>query len=303
MFMYAAGLSAATRLNTELKLGMWGLKAVKADRQYQLSCFPAITEKAASWKDLLRLCPGQLLTNLFLYKPVRRRHIFRRAALKFLRLLSIDTCERRLPSREKRPFPYLSRFQRVYFTPNDYHEFHRIVDDTILLGFWANAGYFENVEGLLRKKFTFSQECFDEELLHKVITCNSVALHVRRGDKVNNKSFKPSTIPYLKASLEKISSLTHKPVFFVFSDGMDWCKETLPKLSDAEFHFIEGHTPPQDMAIMTKCKHVIVAPSHFSWWGAWLNDNPGKIIITPYSDTEAFSRTAENTQVFYCPID
>ena len=166
MFMYAAGLSVAARLNTELKLGTWGFKAnARADRPWSLSCFPAITEERASWKDLLRLCPGQLLTNLFLYKPVKKYHIIRRAILKLLKLARLDTCRDLLFSSEKKPFPHLSRFQRVYFASSDYEEFHRVPDDTIIIGIWVNSRYFENIPDLVRKKFTFSPECFDQEVI------------------------------------------------------------------------------------------------------------------------------------------
>ena len=114
-----------------------------------------------------------------------------------------------------------------------------------------------------------------------------MALHVRRGDKLNTFSQAPTTKDYYRLAIDKIYELTSKPEFFVFSDELDWCREFLPQVrSDAILHFIDGQTPPQDMALMTKCKHVITAPSTFSWWGAWLNENPDKIIIapkTPYS--------------------
>ena len=36
-----------------------------------------------------------------------------------------------------------------------------------------------------------------------------------------------------------------------------------------------------DFNLFRYCKHFIVGPSSFHWWGAWLNNNPDKICIRP----------------------
>ena len=200
--------------------------------------------------------------NLLHRKPVRRYHILRR----IIRKIAVKF----LPERET-------------YAPS-WQEFTNIHDNMYISGWWESEKFFKNIADVVRKKFTFAPECFDPVLSRKVRSCNSVAVHVRRSDKVNHSSFYASDEEYIRKALEKISALTDDPEFFVFSDDINWCRENLPKIYEAHYNFIEGQTPPQDMALMTICKHVIMAPSTFSWWGAYLNDNPKKIIIAPGSD-------------------
>ena len=64
--------------------------------------------------------------------------------------------------------------------------------------------------------------------------------------------------------------------FLVFSDDLDWCRQTF-KGDNVDFSM--GRSPAQDMILMSKCNHNVVANSMFSWWGAWLNENPDKKVI------------------------
>lgn len=65
--------------------------------------------------------------------------------------------------------------------------------------------------------------------------------------------------------------------FLVFSDDIEWCKNS-PLFKDCEF--FHG-TELEDMNMMASCEHNIIANSSYSWWAAWLNKNPNKIVVAP----------------------
>ena len=66
--------------------------------------------------------------------------------------------------------------------------------------------------------------------------------------------------------------------FIIFSDDPDWCRNEFFGenyiISDLGDAYIE-------LCAMSLCDHNIIANSSFSWWGAWLNNNPNKIVISP----------------------
>ena len=265
MFMYAAGLSTAHRLNTELKLGAWHFNIYsRPDRTYQLSCFQAITETNATFSDMLKVCPRIAFLMLIKGKrPIKKKHIFRRILRKIL-LKSV---------------PSKGRYGAVWgsYSP----DFESIPDNTYICGYWESERIFADIKDIIRTKFIFAPECFNPELSERINSCNAVAIHVRRGDKVTGDLFICSQEDYIRQAIAKMNSLTENPEYFVFSDDIEYCRKVLPQIYDTHYTFIDGQSPAQDMALMTLCKHTIVAPSTFSWWGAWLNKNPDKIIIAP----------------------
>ena len=295
MFMYAAGLASALRLNTELVLDTSSFHASlpasssRDDRPYQLSCFPSITERTASLMDVWKMSPGVAVLNAIISRPIKKYHLFRRIVRKAITLLNLAPVGyhywmkiHSMKHPEDVPFPYPYKFSRIYIQNRAYKDkFSEIPDNTYLTGYWESEDYFAEYADVVRKKFRFASECFDPELSERVRACNSVAVHVRRGDKVRDDDSQASNLPYLKHAMKKIAGMTDNPEFFVFSDDMDWCRVNLSKAHETDYHFIDGQTPAQDMALMSICKHVIMGPSTFSWWAAWLNDNPNKIVIAP----------------------
>lgn len=154
-----------------------------------------------------------------------------------------------------------------------------------LQGYFQDPKIFENIRSIIISRLQFPKLPRQfSDIEKKISSTNAVSLHVRRGDYLDEKineyhGILPLT--YYQKSVKIISEKTKNPHFFIFSDDVDWCKDS--------FNFIEHKTVISDrnaphwvdMYLMTKCNHHIIANSTFSWWGAWLNENEDKIVIAP----------------------
>lgn len=162
-------------------------------------------------------------------------------------------------------------------------------DQAYLDGFWQSEQYFDSVAQIICEDLALKTPISGElkTLADQIkATPNSVSLHVRRGDYVSN----PVTTAfhgicgvewYTQAASMMQERLTN-PTFFVFSDDYEWAKANLRFQSNAVF--IKPSPDGQecnDLHVMSLCQNNIIANSSFSWWGAWLNTNPNKIVIAP----------------------
>lgn len=166
--------------------------------------------------------------------------------------------------------------------------FNLISNNTLLEGYWQSEIYFYEHKKIIRELFKFRNSIEDTDLYHEIIKNNSVSVHVRRGDYANNEVINSvhglCTLEYYIQAFQIISSKIPNPVFYIFSDDMDWTKNSLNILNkNYNIIYIDKHksNPSEDMRFMSYCNHNIIANSSFSWWGAWLNNNSKKIVISP----------------------
>ena len=170
--------------------------------------------------------------------------------------------------------------------------------NVFLKGLWQSEKYFDKYKTDIRHTFRCKEDVIKsfKDVVEKMNQQHSVALHIRRGDylaKVSLQVLGLVPIEYYKKSIALLSSKINDPVFYIFSDDIGWARENL-KIDSAVFvsgsitkHHIE------DLYLMSRCKHNIIANSSFSWWGAWLNNNPNKIIIAP---RKWFNKGPKDTQ-------
>ena len=157
-----------------------------------------------------------------------------------------------------------------------------------LEGQWGNEKYFENAKEIIKQCFTFKEPLDDinQTEAKKFSDQNSVSVHIRRGDYISSESdfVDLSGSDYYSKAFNFLNKTTENPVFYIFSDDIEWCRENFGWLTNYVHFFIKGNEGPKsykDMHLMSLCKHNIIANSTFSWWGAWLNNNPNKIVICP----------------------
>ena len=156
-------------------------------------------------------------------------------------------------------------------------------------GYWQSEKYFQSIDKEIREIFKFKVPLQEENLkiAEQMQAESSVSIHIRRGDYVTNPSSAKlhggvCDLEYYKRAINLIKSRISNPSFYIFSDDKDWVKENIRiegKLTYVNWNF--GEDSYKDMQLMSLCKHNIIANSSFSWWGAWLNPNPDKIVIAP----------------------
>jgi Glycosyl transferase family 11 len=167
---------------------------------------------------------------------------------------------------------------------NFYPDILKIKDDCYLSGVWQSEKYFKDSENIIRKELTLKNKLSIEAAhwIEKIGRCNSVSLHIRRGDYVDNpKVNQLYAMEYYTVAIELISQKISNPVFFIFSDDMTWVKNNF-EINRPSFYVSDKKIPDyEELIIMSTCKHSVIANSSFSWWGAWLNKNPSKMVLTP----------------------
>ncbi len=182
-----------------------------------------------------------------------------------------------------------------------YLQNRKIKKNALLFGSWQDEKYFADVKEQVRDTLIFP-EFTDEKniLLSEALKENeSVSVHVRRGDFVGNSMFTDVfSDGYYDRAIKYIKEKVKNPKFIVFSDDTEWCKINMPELQDAEYvSWNTGENSFRDIQLMSLCKHNIIANSTFSWWGAWLNANPGKIVVCPKN---ALINSERYNEAFVC---
>ena len=246
LFQYAVGRALALHHRLPLKLDLTIFKTYKLHR-YLLDQF-AIQADIATEDEIIKL-KGR---NNVLFSALRKAGLVKRKS-------------------------YLKEKRSSYFDASVFKN-----DDVYLDGYWQNELYFSDIREELLRDLTSISSMSELGVVYMegIKKSNSVSLHVRRGNYLNLKNFNVLDINYYMKAVEYMRKNVEKPTFYIFSDDLEWCKNSLGFLDNCIF-VDSTKTEIDDLKLMSFCKHNIIANSSFSWWGAWLNQNCKKTVIAP----------------------
>lgn len=257
MFQYAAGRALARRLGGELLVDRTWLESdeqlFETRRHYELDAFRLQARSASP----------ELVSKLEQRSNSRLNRLCRRLGLAASPVV-------------------LSEAGHVFDA-----RIEAISGDVLLAGYWQSEKYFVHYADEIRSEFEFDEAPSDRsrELIEQMGAANSLSLHVRRGDYVSSEATSRfhglMPIAYYRDAVQAVIERTGPVEIFVFSDDIDWCKRGL-EIPGQRLHYVDHNTRgSEDMRLMSACRHHILANSSFSWWGAWLNPDPSKVVVAP----------------------
>lgn len=259
MFQYAVARALSIKNNTNLLLDVsfYENQIGVTERKFELDVFnikaeiPAITEIKKIYKKYFEKSIRNKI--LFFLNPDKAGLIYNDTSFNF------DLCI------------YQAEYKNIY-----------------LNGYFQSEKYFKDIKDIIQRDFTLINTISNksEQVLKKIKKLESVSIHLRRGDYVNdfktNQVHGVCSLDYYENAINYINRNNKNICYFVFSDDIEWTKANLK--IDGDVEFVDSNDPDknyEDMFLMSQCKHNIIANSSFSWWGAWLNQNPDKIVIVP----------------------
>tara|TARA_R110000822_G_scaffold50816_6_gene132483 strand:+ start:652 stop:2262 length:1611 start_codon:yes stop_codon:yes gene_type:complete len=185
-----------------------------------------------------------------------------------------------------------------YKEPHFHYKKISYTKNMCLDGYFQSEKYFKNHRKKILEFFKISENDYNfiQQNFKDLLIDTTVSLHIRRGDYTLPKYSSHHPVQTIEYYHEAMSHFSNNVNYLIFSDDIDWAKENF---SGDNFNFITqktiqgndvmdtldiskgGYPDYIELYLMSLCDHNIIANSSFSWWGAWLNENPNKKVIAP----------------------
>jgi len=160
-----------------------------------------------------------------------------------------------------------------------FNELPPFEESTKLSGYFQSEKYFLNYRNEILELFSPTESILDIINKHysSILEKNTCSIHVRRGDYLHLGDFHPTQKEnyYIDAT----KKLDKDTFYLIFSDDINWCTKNFDFIENKIF--VNNLEDFEELYLMSMCKNNIIANSSFSWWGAWMNKNEDKKIISP----------------------
>lgn len=268
MFQYAAGLALAEHHRTVLKLdATWYRRdpTYESHNRYALSCLN-ITEQLATQEEIDRVRGVQLTrTERWSVAFARRLRLYRYA-------------NRHAAAANWHQPPSFAFYPGFFEQP----------DNTYLNGMFQSEKFFAPAANLLRSHFSFRYppQPAVAAIAARIASGPSAAIHFRRGDYARNPDFARDIgvigLDYYHRAAKLLRERSPDAVIYIFSDDIEAVSREFAPPGPHEFVRCVAPWHPWDkIRLMSLCNHLAIANSTFSWWAAWLNPSPDKLVIAP----------------------
>ena len=260
LFQYASSKALALHQNTELILDISSfyreeLPELEVPRDFEMNHFSGVTEKVITSKDYEtnETYKGFTVSNLEKLLPRHKRKVYKE--------------------------PHF-HFDKNFFSSRK---------NVLLKGVWQSEKYFAKYQSQVRKILVPKEEMISrvKQKGNELKQQNSVSIHVRRGDYLRLPIILEwhgvLDIEHYDNAIKLLHSKADQPlILYYFSDDPKWVETNLCSLWPGEVVSKNSqNTGMEDFYLMSQCRHNIIANSSFSWWAAWLNNNPEKVVIAP----------------------
>lgn len=260
LFQYAAGRALASRLDADLLIDRQWFET-RNDRPFELDAFAITARDAPAEGETYRQWP--LIKKLL-----------GRGFAQFVHDIAppeVDIGSQRFS---------------IFAERNGYHydrRFEKLSGSICLKGFWQSARYLEPASDIVRQELQFKNNTRPANIRwnDRVKTELAVSMHVRRGDYLLSADRWTCSKDYYDRAMKFLRSRLNSPHFFIFSDDSAWCQENFGARDTTVVQDDQSRSGLDDLNLMAACRHHIIANSSFSWWGAWLANYPGQIVIAP----------------------
>lgn len=164
----------------------------------------------------------------------------------------------------------------------------RGTNEVFYRGYWQNKEFFEEVRQDILRTVCLKEEYITKDLKEaasEIERNNAIAIHIRRGDylnEVNRKIFGALSVDYYRNAIAEIMYRCGTEVkVFVFTEDTEYAREIMDQFGDLKVEIMPVREDYEDLYLMSRAKHHVIANSSFSWWGAAISTATDGVTIAP----------------------